>query len=77
MFIGSILENIRYAKPEATKEEIIEAAKIAGAHDFIVKLPDAYDTQIGLGYKNLSGGERQRISIARARAAQSQNIDFG
>jgi len=66
LFIGSILENIRYAKPEATKEEIIEAAKIAGAHDFIVKLPDAYDTQIGLGYKNLSGGERQRISIARA-----------
>ncbi len=66
LFIGSILENIRYAKPEATKEEIIEAAKIAGAHDFIVKLPDAYDTRIGLGYKDLSGGERQRISIARA-----------
>lgn len=66
LFIGSILENIRYAKPEATKEEIIEAAKIAGAHQFIVKLPDAYDTQIGLGNKELSGGERQRISIARA-----------
>lgn len=66
LFIGSILENIRYAKPEATKAEIIEAAKIAGAHDFIVKLPDAYDTRIGLGYQELSGGERQRISIARA-----------
>ena len=66
LFIGSILENIRYAKPEATKEEIINAAKIAGAHDFIMKLPDGYDTQIGIGYKDLSGGERQRISIARA-----------
>lgn len=66
LFIGSILENIRYAKPDATKEEIIQAAKIAGAHDFIIKLPDGYDTQIGLGYKDLSGGERQRISIARA-----------
>lgn len=66
LFIGSILENIRYAKPDATKEEVIEAAKIAGAHDFIIKLPDAYNTQIGLGYKDLSGGERQRISIARA-----------
>lgn len=66
LFIGSILENIRYAKPDATKEEIIQAAKIAGAHDFIVKLPDGYNTQIGLGYKDLSGGERQRISIARA-----------
>ena len=66
LFIGSILENIRYAKPDATKEEVIQAAKIAGAHDFIVKLPDGYNTQIGLGYKDLSGGERQRISIARA-----------
>lgn len=66
LFIGSILENIRYAKPDATKDEIIQAAKIAGAHDFIIKLPDGYDTQIGLGYKDLSGGERQRISIARA-----------
>ena len=66
LFIGSVLENIRYAKPDATKEEIIQAAKIAGAHDFIIKLPDGYDTQIGLGYKDLSGGERQRISIARA-----------
>ena len=49
-----------------TKEEIIEAAKIAGAHEFIIKLPDAYDTRIGFGHKELSGGERQRISIARA-----------
>ncbi len=66
LFMGSILENIRYAKPSATFEEVVKAAKCAGAHDFIMKLPDAYDTMIGFGYKELSGGERQRISIARA-----------
>ena len=66
LFMGSILDNIRYAKPDASYEEIVHAAKCAGAHDFIVKLPDAYNTQIGFGAKDLSGGERQRISIARA-----------
>ncbi len=66
LFVGTILENIKYAKPDATDEEVIEAAKIAGAHDFIIKLPDAYSTRIGFGYKDLSGGERQRVSIARA-----------
>jgi len=66
LFAGTILDNIRYAKPEASYDDVIEAAKIAGAHDFIVKLPDAYSTMIGFGYKDLSGGERQRISIARA-----------
>ncbi|MBR6645636.1 MAG: ATP-binding cassette domain-containing protein [Clostridia bacterium] len=66
LFVGSILENIRYANPEATYDDVISAAKIAGAHDFIVKLPDAYETKIGFGYQDLSGGERQRISIARA-----------
>jgi len=66
LFMGTILDNIKYARPDATDEEVIEAAKIAGAHDFIIKLPDAYATQIGFGYKDLSGGERQRISIARA-----------
>lgn len=66
LFMGTILENIKYANPDATDEEVIEAAKIAGAHDFIVKLPDAYATRIGFGHKDLSGGERQRISIARA-----------
>lgn len=65
-FMGSILDNIRYARPEASYEEVIKAAKCAGAHDFIVRLPDAYDTKIGHGYKELSGGERQRLSIARA-----------
>ena len=66
LFMGSILENIRYAKPNATYEEVIEAAKCAGAHEFIMKMPDAYNTSVGFGYKDLSGGERQRISIARA-----------
>ncbi|MBR4960104.1 MAG: ATP-binding cassette domain-containing protein, partial [Clostridia bacterium] len=66
LFMGTILDNIRYAKPDATYEEVIEAAKIAGAHDFIIKLPDGYSTMIGFGYKDLSGGERQRLSIARS-----------
>lgn len=66
LFMGTILDNIKYAKPDATEAEVIEASKIAGAHDFIMKLPDAYSTMIGFGYKDLSGGERQRVSIARA-----------
>ena len=66
LFMGTILENIRYARPDASYDEVIAAARAAGAHDFIVKLPDAYDTKIGFGYKDLSGGERQRLSIARA-----------
>ena len=65
-FIGSILDNIRYAKPDASYEEVIRAAKLAGAHSFVTKLPDAYNTMIGFGYKDLSGGEKQRLSIARA-----------
>jgi len=66
LFMGSILDNIRYARPDATFEEVLEASKCAGAHDFIMKLPDAYETRIGFGYQDLSGGERQRVSIARA-----------
>lgn len=66
LFVGSIFENIRYACPEATREQVVAAARAAGAHDFIVKLPDAYETMVGFGYKELSGGERQRVSIARA-----------
>ncbi len=65
-FIGSILDNIRYARPDASYEEVVRAAKLAGAHDFIIKMPDAYNTMIGFGYKGLSGGEKQRLSIARA-----------
>ncbi len=66
LFVGTIFDNIRYANHNATREEVIEAAKAAGAHDFIVKLPDAYDTMVGFGHKDLSGGEKQRVSIARA-----------
>ncbi len=66
LFQGTILDNIRYAVPEATMEEVIVASKAAGAHDFIVRLPDGYSTRIGWGHKDLSGGERQRVSIARA-----------
>lgn len=66
LFVGSIYDNIAYAKPEASKAEVIRAAKLAGAHDFIMRMPDAYQTRIGRGNKELSGGERQRISIARA-----------
>ena len=66
LFMGTILDNIRYARPDATFEDVVEAAKCAGAHDFIMKLPDAYHTRIGFGYQDLSGGERQRVSIARA-----------
>lgn len=65
LFIGTIADNIRYAKPDATMSEIIAAAKAASAHDFIMKLPDAYETRVGAGGQKLSGGERQRISIAR------------
>jgi len=65
-FMGSIMDNIRYAKPDADYDQVISAAKLSGAHDFIIKLPDGYNTKIGFGYKDLSGGEKQRLSIARA-----------
>lgn len=66
LFSGTILNNIRFAKPNATMEEIIKAAKAANAHDFICKTPDGYNTYVGERGFNLSGGERQRIAIARA-----------
>jgi len=66
LFSGTIAENIAYGKPDATPEEIMRAAKAANAHDFIMKFPDGYDTQVGERGGRLSGGERQRISIARA-----------
>lgn len=66
LFSGTILQNITYAKPDATLEDVIRAAKIANAHDFIMKFPDGYDTKVGERGQRLSGGERQRISIARA-----------
>lgn len=66
LFRGTIAENIRYARPDATMEEVIAAAKAANAHDFIVRLPEGYETEVGAGKRSLSGGERQRVSIARA-----------
>lgn len=66
LFRGTIAENIGYARPDATMAEIIEAARSAGAHDFIMSLPEGYQTVVGGGSRTLSGGERQRISIARA-----------
>lgn len=66
LFNDSIENNIRFAKPNATKEEIISAAKKAQCHDFIMKLPKGYKTIVGEGGGTLSGGEKQRISIARA-----------
>ena len=66
LFSGTIAENIAYAHPDATMEDIIAAAKAANAHEFIVKFPDGYDTEVGERGGSLSGGERQRVSIARA-----------
>lgn len=66
LFSGTIYDNIAYAKSNATRDEVITAAKIAGAHQFIMKLPDAYNTKVGERGYTLSGGERQRVSIARA-----------
>ena len=65
LFAGTVFENIRYGKPDASREEIIEAAKKANAHDFIMALPDGYDTDIGQRGVKLSGGQKQRLSIAR------------
>jgi ATP-binding cassette, subfamily B, bacterial len=66
LFFGSIAENIAYGRPNATREEIVTAARAAGAHEFILRLPHAYDSRVGERGAQLSGGERQRISIARA-----------
>lgn len=66
LFSGSILNNIRFSRPEATLAEVIQAAKLANAHDFICKTPDGYNTYVGEKGHALSGGERQRIAIARA-----------
>ncbi|MVO99617.1 ABC transporter ATP-binding protein [Paenibacillus lutrae] len=66
LFDGTIAENIAYAKPEASPLEIIRAAKIANAHDFIVGMSDGYDTRVGERGHRLSGGEKQRVAIARA-----------
>lgn len=65
LFVGTIYDNIRYGKPEASRDEVIAAAKNANAHDFIMSLPKGYDTDIGQRGIKLSGGQKQRLSIAR------------
>jgi len=65
LFSGSVMDNIRYGKPEATDEEIILAAKRANAHQFIMELSEGYQTDIGQRGVKLSGGQKQRLSIAR------------
>ena len=66
IFMGTVEENIAYANPSASHEDVIKAAKLASAHEFIMRMPDGYDTRIGSSGRELSGGEKQRISIARA-----------
>ena len=66
LFSGSVFENIQYGKPGASKEEVIAASKMAGAHEFIEGLSNGYDTYVGERGVKLSGGQKQRISIARA-----------
>ena len=65
LFSGTVYENILYGKPDATRDEVIDAAKAAGAHDFIMELKDGYDTYVGERGLKLSGGQKQRVSIAR------------
>ena len=66
LFFGTIAENIAYGRPDATRAEIVAAARAAHAHEFILRLPQGYDSLVGERGQGLSGGERQRISIARA-----------
>jgi ATP-binding cassette subfamily B protein len=76
VFSATVAENIAYAKPEASREEIMQAAQAAIAHDFIMTLPKAYDTPIGEGGCRLSGGQRQRLAIARAFVKDSPVLIF-
>jgi ATP-binding cassette subfamily B protein len=70
LFSGSVVENIRYGRPDAPDEEVVAAAKAAQAHDFITELPNGYDTHVEARGVNLSGGQKQRIAIARALLTQ-------
>ena len=76
LFSGTIRDNIKWGNPKATEEEIIAAAKAAQAHDFIMELPEKYDTELGQRGINVSGGQKQRISIARALIQKPDIIIF-
>lgn len=71
LFAGTVAENITYGSPHASRDEMIDAATAAAAHEFIIRLPEGYETQVGEGGKNLSTGQRQRIAIARALTRRS------
>jgi ATP-binding cassette subfamily B protein len=66
LFYGTVAENIAYGRPDASREQVVEAARAARAHEFILRLPNGYDSLVGERGQSLSGGERQRVSIARA-----------
>jgi len=72
LFTGTIRDNIRYGRPDATDDEVVQTAKVAQAHEFIMSFPDGYDTLVGQRGVNLSGGQKQRLSIARALLVQPQ-----
>ncbi len=72
LFMGTVRDNLRYGRPDATEEEIVAAAKAAQAHEFIMDLPQGYDTMVGQRGVNLSGGQKQRIAIARALLVEPQ-----
>ena len=76
LFSGTIYENVGYGKPGATQEEIIRAAKLAGAHEFIADLPDGYNTYVGERGVKLSGGQKQRVAVASAIASERPLIVF-
>lgn len=72
LFTGTIRDNIRYGRPDATDDEVVQAAKVAQAHEFVTSFPHGYDTLVGQRGVNLSGGQKQRLSIARALLVQPQ-----
>ena len=74
LFTGTIAENLRWGNPDATDDELVDACKVAQAHDFIMSFPDGYDTRIDQGGVNVSGGQKQRLCIARALLAKPQVV---